>query len=230
MSLSLAEDVFFCRSGDHGVFLDLRRDRYAGVTWGKIEGLIRPADRSADTAFQKATQEASGSSELAPLIERGFLVRRDESNLTPTESIAPSAALFDDDPRYHRNILNHVPRFLLSCMSASASLERERLHMTVAKLRKEKESLVGTHAADEDVVLTRASIFQTLRPFYDRPYLCLFDSLALMKFLVRSSLNATWIFGVRTNPFQAHCWVQTGTVVLNDTFDNVSTYSPIMTV
>ncbi|GAD58270.1 hypothetical protein MBEBAB_0520 [Brevundimonas abyssalis TAR-001] len=38
------------------------------------------------------------------------------------------------------------------------------------------------------------------------------------------------VFGIKLVPFGAHCWVQAGETVLNDTVDNVSEYTPIMVV
>jgi Transglutaminase-like superfamily len=38
------------------------------------------------------------------------------------------------------------------------------------------------------------------------------------------------VFGVNADPFEAHCWVQAGSVVLNDTLGRVSSFTPIMSV
>jgi hypothetical protein len=59
---------------------------------------------------------------------------------------------------------------------------------------------------------------------------CLHDSLAVLEFLARHELFPTWVFGVRARPFAAHCWVQHADIVLNDTFEHVSSYVPIMVV
>jgi hypothetical protein len=74
------------------------------------------------------------------------------------------------------------------------------------------------------------SVFNCLRLFYPRPYLCLFDSLALLEFLAHHGLSPKWIFGVRGEPFEAHCWLQTRETVLNDTVERASSYYTIMTI
>ena len=56
---------------------------------------------------------------------------------------------------------------------------------------------------------------------------CLPRSLALIDYLDRHGAPAQLIFGVRTHPFEAHCWVQSGNVVLNDTLSRASWYTPI---
>jgi hypothetical protein len=73
-------------------------------------------------------------------------------------------------------------------------------------------------------------VFERLRLFYPRSYLCLFDSLALIHFLARFDVYPDWVFGVNADPFEAHCWVQAGNVVLNDTVARVSGFTPIMVV
>jgi hypothetical protein len=59
---------------------------------------------------------------------------------------------------------------------------------------------------------------------------CLYDSLALLEFLARYGIYPDWVFGVQTRPFAAHCWVQHGDVVFNDTVEHVTGYTPIMVV
>jgi hypothetical protein len=59
---------------------------------------------------------------------------------------------------------------------------------------------------------------------------CLFDSLALIHFLAQYGLYPDWVFGVSADPFEAHCWVQAGQVVLNDTVERVSAFTPILTI
>src|SRR5262249_40308716 len=59
---------------------------------------------------------------------------------------------------------------------------------------------------------------------------CLHDSLSLIEFLARFGIYPNWVFGVQARPFAAHCWVQHGGIVFNDTVEHVSGYTPIMVV
>jgi hypothetical protein len=52
----------------------------------------------------------------------------------------------------------------------------------------------------------------------------------LLEFLAARGLAADWVFGVRTWPFSAHCWVQAGGIVLNDTVERVAPYRQILRV
>lgn len=66
-----------------------------------------------------------------------------------------------------------------------------------------------------------------LRSAADR---CLPRSLALCLCLAARHLPANLVFGVKLAPFGAHCWVQAGDCVLNDTVEEVRRYSPILIV
>ena len=59
---------------------------------------------------------------------------------------------------------------------------------------------------------------------------CLLDSLSLLRFLSRRGLSANIVFGVTSEPFAAHCWVQAGDVVLNETLSDANAYTPIWMV
>jgi hypothetical protein len=56
---------------------------------------------------------------------------------------------------------------------------------------------------------------------------CLARSFLLLCFLHRSGCDATWMFGVRTWPFAAHCWLQAGDAVLDDAAELLRLYAPI---
>lgn len=73
--------------------------------------------------------------------------------------------------------------------------------------------------------------YEKLRPLaYTARERCLYDSLALLNFLAGEGLFPTWVIGVRTRPFGAHSWLQSGPVVLNDLHDHVRRFRPILVV
>ncbi|PZQ63460.1 MAG: lasso peptide biosynthesis B2 protein [Phenylobacterium zucineum] len=59
---------------------------------------------------------------------------------------------------------------------------------------------------------------------------CLVRSFLLLRFLQRSGRDARWVFGVRTWPFVAHCWLQVGDRVLDDERERLAAYTPIHAV
>lgn len=59
---------------------------------------------------------------------------------------------------------------------------------------------------------------------------CLLRSFMLLRTLRRQGLDALWVFGVRTWPFHAHCWLQCEDTVLDDPAERIWAYTPIMVV
>ena len=59
---------------------------------------------------------------------------------------------------------------------------------------------------------------------------CLQRAFTLKRVLAGRGIRADWVFGVRTWPFGAHCWLQIDDTVVGDTLARVSNYTPIMVV
>lgn len=70
--------------------------------------------------------------------------------------------------------------------------------------------------------------FHAWIPFAPVSGKCLLRSFILRRLLERRGLSAAWVFGVATWPFSAHCWLQAGEVVLDDTVERVSRFTPIL--
>ncbi|WP_310531292.1 lasso peptide biosynthesis B2 protein [Novosphingobium sp.] len=66
-----------------------------------------------------------------------------------------------------------------------------------------------------------------LRSTADR---CLPRSIALALCLAARQCRVHVVLGVKLAPFAAHCWVQDGGAVLNDSLEEVQRYSPILVV
>lgn len=72
------------------------------------------------------------------------------------------------------------------------------------------------------------AVFRRLAPWLPLDGLCLYRSHLLRTYLVALDHSVDWMFGVRTWPFRAHCWLQAGDVALDDEAERVSAYHPIM--
>lgn len=59
---------------------------------------------------------------------------------------------------------------------------------------------------------------------------CLLDSLALDLWLGGADPGRQIVFGVTLEPFLAHCWLQSPTMILNDNYDHVRRYAPILVI
>lgn len=58
---------------------------------------------------------------------------------------------------------------------------------------------------------------------------CLRDSLALVEWLARPK-GLLVVFGVKLEPFGAHCWVQLGDLLLNDRPETVARFRPVRVI
>jgi hypothetical protein len=230
----LQSHVFLCRGKRHWVILDVDRDKYLCVDRGQFEAL-GPSLQGWEGGGPGAGPLADDALALANDL-LGLHILSDRAahakDALPTTYPLPTEALDPDAPaRWRRWSGAHAGSFFLSSARASRELRRQRFQLTVEFVRSRKSRNAG-RAGPFDIALARSlvSVFDRLRWFYPRPYLCLFDSLALIHFLARFQVYPDWVFGVTADPFEAHCWVQAGSVVLNDTVAGVSGFTPIMYV
>lgn len=79
-------------------------------------------------------------------------------------------------------------------------------------------------------IIRAACVFSSLLPWLPFEGACLRRSALLVAFLRRRGLSAHWVFGVRTWPFRAHCWVQLDDICLNDDVERLRAYVPILVV
>lgn len=93
-------------------------------------------------------------------------------------------------------------------------------------------ALPPSPARPADVRRVRALVrtFQRLLPWTPGQGACLYRASVLLWLLRRAGQDADWVFGVRTWPFEAHCWLQIGEAVLDDDPERVAVYTPIMVV
>lgn len=83
-------------------------------------------------------------------------------------------------------------------------------------------------ARDSDAIVRRAVLFDRWLPWVPGQGVCLYRAYTLRRFLRSGGLDADWVFGVRTWPFSAHCWLQAGDLLLDDDLDRVGLYTPIL--
>lgn len=86
---------------------------------------------------------------------------------------------------------------------------------------------VGKNENAEVEAVRLARIFERAAIWLPVPSKCVVRSFLLLRLLQRSGCNAAWIFGVRTWPFGAHCWLQLGDLALDDAPERLQSYEPI---
>lgn len=233
----LAPGVFYAVTDGFGVFLDLGRDNYSAVP-------LQNAPMCSHARFDEV--EAGLLYQLKPhltaLVSEGLLVSEGEGG--------PGFGDFRRIMRGERELFDHtdqrafgLPRevgshpdvglrdtaaVLWSCWRASRLLEARSISDVIEQVRARKVQ-VGTGSGMEEV-RRYAEIFHRIRPFYNKGYRCLFDSLALITFLADRGSVADWIFGVQLRPFGAHCWITRDDTLLNESAEYAQQFTPIMCV
>lgn len=217
--LHLSEHVRFCEIGKpvaQRVFLDLRSDRYFSLP---------PA---ADAAFSAVRQNSAGDvpSEIAPLIAAGLLVRGPAGRLIePTCHPAPTSSLLEQSPAPRKASLLLVTEILLLVVRARHAVRRKQLPrlLTAGSQLPTRDGRASCGARDSAVTaFVRARRMVPVTPN------CLYDSLALRLFLQRRSIAVDLVIGTKLHPFAAHCWLQDGTIVLNDSLAAARGFVPIL--
>lgn len=223
----LPNHVHACFAANRTIFLDMKRGTYFGLDPEKTELLRHALD---DTG----TAEQVMSPITAELMGMGLLTTSRSASKTflPPAASAPEVPLLpliDDPPRISTA---RVGRFLATYSAVAFRLKFRPLERSLAHLAHHKSTarfITDDAALDQARDLTRA--FLHLRPFiYAARNRCLLDSLTLAEFLASYGIRATCVFGVRANPFEAHCWLQIGNHVVNETPELAQRYAPILSV
>lgn len=148
--------------------------------------------------------------------------------LGPVECTRPSSSVLTISQCRGRGALLdafHVWRLLLNVHSA---LRRKSIATVLSGCVSRGVRATGADVAASAPML--ASRFARARRLVPLPGNCLTDSLALVRWLHEHGAGATLIFGVKLDPFAAHCWVQTGEILLNDHPERVERFCPVRAI
>lgn len=219
MAYRLQNDLWFCLTGDHLVFLDVCGDRYfrlpaaqertfiSYIHGGHVPDVVSLFGREFVSDGASAVRPEPAHAIQEP--KRSALEQMSNaSDIRLAASLEVAAAVFSMLLRLKTSPLNKV--------LASMSRVREKHTVTHASCDKQATQLIDA-----------ARTFSCARLFVPVAPSCLLDSLALAIFLARRHIHSTVVFGVTCTPFSAHSWVQVGDMVLNDTVGNANSYTPI---
>jgi Transglutaminase-like superfamily len=233
----LAPHVYPCISGQHVILMDLERDKYVAVLPAhrlarRVLGWPVGAAVEADPPHDG---DAATDALVSQMLAHGMLVTDPHVGkpAVPVTTTRPQRSLveFDLDTRPQASAAQ-LWRFGASCLRAQLSLKLRPIQSIVEAVRERKSRRAQSpQEADQVRLRSLVTAFARLRPlFYTLRCACLLDSLTLLHFLNAEGIHPDWVFGVKTEPFDAHCWVQLGEVLLNDIPDRVRQYSPILLV
>jgi Transglutaminase-like superfamily len=227
--------VHLCVTGNHVVFLDLRRDRYHALGSDGRRVLAAhvvgwPNDETCASSESDATHDL-----LNALVDRTLLTTNPALGAAFSVPVAapPTQVLIDDGfARQRRTAPGDASRFAIACARAAASLRLCSLERTVHSIQVRKSrALARVEASTLERDRGMVSTFNRLRPFaFSADTHCLYDSLALLEFLASYGSYPCWVIGVCTNPFAAHSWLQQHERLFNGPIDHVARYTPILVV
>jgi transglutaminase superfamily protein len=236
--LYLSEDVYVCMTEGHGVFLDLKRDKYSAVmfpTPQEASGQEAPNGAPVTLAQKLAAQRDE-------LLQAGLLTKDPVTGRpiegAPIEGVQGHIFGLDDQRAFGLtgeaaaglNItFGEMWDFFTASWQASRDLKGKHIAMIVENVRRRKAK-VGGQASNLEKVRRLTAVYRRLRPWYPRKYLCLYDSLALVKFMAKRKVYPLWVFAVQAQPFGAHCWVQNERLLLNEGSEYAGQFTPIMAI
>lgn len=227
----LKREAFLCRADDHYVALQLENDRYVTVGAKEFEALgpwlIGWTGRSGQGEIPEEIRQTAIQLEASGVLT----TRKDRGKPVRTTEVEPAEySLAVRRIELTPSVAVHAPRFAMAATRANSLLKRTTIDETVKAVLRHRTELGVTKPEGMETTSVVVARFNAFRLFFPRKYLCLFDSLAMIEYLARYRLEATWVFGVQANPFAAHCWVQQGKTVLNDTLETARMYTPVMAV
>jgi hypothetical protein len=157
-----------------------------------------------------------------------YLLTKSSAGRDPIHCPAPESSIVDSHSYMGRA---RIPDILviaaLLCRFRRSLASKPFEHVFAHMERLSQSWLLEDPPARASAVALRFLSARRLLPFAP---LCLPDSLTLMQFLAWHRTEGTLVFGVKLDPFAAHCWVQAGDVVLNDRLDRVQRFAPVRTV
>jgi Transglutaminase-like superfamily len=197
-----AQQLYACPVDGGAIVLDLEAEKYYALQ-------RPPTSQNTDTTY---------------FISRGYIVQRD---LIDVEKIQ---GLEDLTPQLPSVGPRHIYAFALSVVAVSITNRIGGMKAVIRHIARQKHRHEALLLPASSPALSRLlHAFLRLRPWvYSARDHCLFDSLVLATYLIRLHHDARVIVGVRTHPFGAHAWIQSGDCVIGDLPEQVKLFSPIL--
>ncbi len=217
-------------AGNACIFLDLRCDRYLALAGRQALWLKEIRTRSIDGNISLDARHLASS-----LIRRGILTPDEASGkpICPLDHCAPERSALDAGTSCIDLRLRDTRLFLKTLIETAALRRRSRrdFRKLIHAAAGWKSDLAPSDAATPEEACILARRFDaTASMFIARKDTCLLRSLLLARYLTSKNIRTDWVFAVRTAPFAAHCWIEAGGILMNETCDRAREYVPIMRI
>ena len=216
MPYRLRDRLHWCQCAGRIVFLDLLEDRYSCLVPDATAAFLRLAGGQAGPDDVRR---------LRPLILRGMLVEDRTAKPLKGAAIPLASGDFANEPYPPPSLAGLLQAvteqvrwgFLLRARPLAWIVNRPRPTGTPWPAGQDGSLWVGK-------IISAFAAVSAFLPSEDR---CLVRALAFNALCRRRGMNPSLVFGVRMNPFRAHCWVQLGGQVLIGDFEQVRLFTPI---
>lgn len=222
-----ASEGFIARLGGRSVILDVARDKY-----------LLLGERLTEIALNRVganIAEGIAGGQQFSMDAKGLQRENFERGLPAELKLAQGVPIANDTlwPTNDGGLglgwaTCHSARVLKCLHDVQSNLQRKSFQETIEYMRGAKErSLDQRPTCGVQLLL---DTFHSARPWFWVPPICRLDALALALLLWRCGTDVNLVFGVRLEPFRAHCWAQVGRIALNEPHQRLLQYTHIMII
>ena len=234
--------IFACATRHGAVLLDLKHNRYLGV--GCADALVLSEcvngfpgnEQWGESVLQTSAGISSEACLLESLVDNGILTTRTPTarDITSMDIVLHGdlVSIGDEIVGSQTVRVGDVASFLCHFLWSVASLRCRPLRSVVRRVYRRRSSAIRSGYTFN---LSRASElvdkFRSIRPyFFLAKDNCLLHALALVNYLAAHGEFPVWVFGVTTDPWTAHSWVQQEHFLLDSNPEAVCSLEPILAV
>ena len=227
--MQLAIGIHFAQVGDRGVVMDFARGRYIAVG-RKMTNLV--LSNISDTSYE--IQNSINRSSALDVLKKANAVGPDTvwSYVQPHERSEVLPVEFQlGRPTFGLGI-GQTAGLTFSVLRSLVLVQRSLISRPFDGTLKWLEARKSTDLARKPrhCVQELLDAYYAARPWYTVAPICRLDALSLVRFLRIYGHPAELKFGVRLDPFYAHCWVQLADTSLNEPHEQLRQYTIIRSV
>lgn len=236
--------LIFTSATRHGVvLLDLKRNRYLGLGYSDalvlskhVQGFPVLDQRAEFGVGGTRVEHLNHAAILETLLQRGIITlgpTHSGSIESSVVSLHGSLVSIGDEISWQTvHPSRHVPTFLFCLVWSSACLRCVPLRFIVQHVYRRHSAAIAkgyTFSVSRTSALVHA--FRLIRPyFFLAKEHCLLHALTLVNFLAHYGEFPLWVFGVNSDPWTAHSWVQQDHYLLDCNPENVCGFEPILAI
>jgi hypothetical protein len=214
MELWLADDVHAVMIDHDAVFLDVATNAYYCLP--EIGAVLTVEGRAITTAAEGLSEDLIASG-LATITSPPGAPRRAQPPRRTARAVLDALA--------REGRARPTPAHWRGALNAGLSARADERRRFADRLPPASASPAPTA---DPALLADLDAFRQMAPWLPFDGACLFRSSFLRKYLTALGHQVDWVFGVRTWPFAAHCWLQAGDLALDDEAERLIAYHPIM--